>query len=90
MDGRLSKSAAFRRNPREYKAFPNEKGQPGRVGLVVLVEGKEIEPYIIIVTDANEVLKPIHDRMPVILDPDQYDAWLDPENRDLQRLKKML
>jgi len=43
-EGRLSKSAAFRRNPREYKAFGNEKGQPGRVGLGVLVEAAGIEP----------------------------------------------
>ncbi len=43
-EGRLSKSAAFRRNPREYKAFRNEKGQPVRVGLVVLVEAAGIEP----------------------------------------------
>jgi hypothetical protein len=39
VDGRLSKSAAFRGNPQEYKAFRHEKGQPGGVGLVVLVEG---------------------------------------------------
>ena len=29
---------------------------------------------------ANTVMAPIHDRMPVILQPDQYDAWLDPSN----------
>ena len=34
---RLLKSAAFRRNRREYKASCYEKGQHGRVGLVVLV-----------------------------------------------------
>ena len=41
-EGRLSKSAVFRRSPREYKAFGNEKGQPLRVGLVVLVEAAGI------------------------------------------------
>jgi len=30
--------------PQEYKAFRNEKGQPFRVGLVVLVEAAGIEP----------------------------------------------
>ena len=53
-------------------------------------EGKEIESCTIIVTDANEVLKPIHDRMPVILDPDQYDTWLDPSIRDADALKSLL
>ena len=28
-------------------------------------------------TDANELTKDIHGRMPVILDPADYDAWLD-------------
>ena len=34
----------------------------------------------IITTDANEILKPIHNRMPVILDPQDYAAWLDPSS----------
>jgi putative SOS response-associated peptidase YedK len=40
-------------------------------------EGEKIESCTIIVTAANEQLEPIHDRMPVILEPDQFDAWLD-------------
>jgi len=43
-EGRLLKSAAFRRNPQEHKAFRNEKGQPAWVGLVLLVEAAGIEP----------------------------------------------
>jgi putative SOS response-associated peptidase YedK len=35
-----------------------------------------IKSLTIIVTDANELLKPIHDRMPVILDSEQHDLWL--------------
>jgi len=53
-------------------------------------EGKAIESCTIIVTDANEVLKSIHDRMPVILDPGDYDTWLDPDNRDVDRLRSLL
>jgi putative SOS response-associated peptidase YedK len=30
----------------------------------------------ILTTDANELVKPIHERMPVILDPKDHDAWL--------------
>ncbi len=33
---------------------------------------------VIITTDANELLAPIHNRMPVILDPDDEALWLDP------------
>jgi putative SOS response-associated peptidase YedK len=33
----------------------------------------------IVTTTANATMAPIHDRMPVILDPRDFDAWLDPE-----------
>lgn len=52
--------------------------------------GKAIESCSIIVTDANERIRPIHDRMPVILDPDQFNDWLDPDNSDVNALQDML
>jgi putative SOS response-associated peptidase YedK len=39
--------------------------------------GDEIESFTIIVTQANDTIRPIHDRMPVILAPDGYDLWLE-------------
>ncbi|GAB6068421.1 SOS response-associated peptidase [Methylothermus subterraneus] len=53
-------------------------------------EGEPVESCTILVTDANELLRPIHDRMPVILDPADYEVWLDPAQRDLERLKSLL
>jgi putative SOS response-associated peptidase YedK len=53
-------------------------------------QGGRIVESCTIVTDANEVLRPIHDRMPVILDPADYGAWLDPELHDPERLKPLL
>ena len=44
----------------------------------------------IITTEPNEVAAEIHNRMPVILPPDFYDAWLDPENDDQEELLSML
>lgn len=41
-----------------------------------------VQSCTIIVTDANEFMKPIHDRMPVILNPDDYGRWLDPTADD--------
>jgi putative SOS response-associated peptidase YedK len=35
----------------------------------------------IITTTANELLVPIHDRMPVILKPESYDPWLDTKTK---------
>ena len=51
----------------------------------------EWEPtFTIITTDANRTLKPIHDRMPVILDPESYDLWLDVKLGDLRELLRLL
>ena len=41
-------------------------------------DGVPIESCTIVTTDANELLRPIHERMPVILDPADYAKWLDP------------
>lgn len=38
--------------------------------------GETIETYTIVTTDANEKLAPIHHRMPVIVDPADFDRWL--------------
>jgi len=44
----------------------------------------------IITTVASESLKDIHHRMPVILRPEVYETWLDPENQDTSVLKEIL
>ncbi len=45
----------------------------------------EVLSCCIITTEANELMKPLHHRMPVILSGDAYSQWLDPNvsNRDL-------
>lgn len=50
-------------------------------------EGEGVETCSILTTDANAVLKPVHERMPVILHSDSYDLWLDEDVRkqDLRR-----
>jgi putative SOS response-associated peptidase YedK len=53
-------------------------------------DGKVTESCTIIVTNANEVIRPIHDRMPVILDPADYGIWLDPGLHDPKQLKQLL
>ncbi|HEY9698800.1 MAG TPA: SOS response-associated peptidase [Trichocoleus sp.] len=53
-------------------------------------EGDTIESCTIITTTANDVLQPIHDRMPVILQPTDYDFWLDPTVQDSDRLQSLL
>lgn len=45
---------------------------------------------VIVTTDANDALAPIHDRMPVILDEGSWDEWLDPANHDTEALRRLL
>ncbi len=52
--------------------------------------GDVIESYSIITTAPNFLLADIHDRMPAILRPDEYDLWLDPAFRDTASVSEML
>ncbi|ADE15176.1 protein of unknown function DUF159 [Nitrosococcus halophilus Nc 4] len=52
--------------------------------------GKCIDSCTIIVTDANKLIQPIHDRMPVILEPADYEAWLNPKNQAANTLTALL
>jgi len=40
--------------------------------------GDELHSFTIITAKANDLVRPIHDRMPVVLAPADYAAWLDP------------
>jgi putative SOS response-associated peptidase YedK len=40
-------------------------------------QGEIIETCTILTTEANELMRPLHDRMPVMLDAEGEDAWLD-------------
>jgi putative SOS response-associated peptidase YedK len=53
-------------------------------------EKEKIVSCTILTTEANEVLKPIHDRMPVVLDKKYYDLWLNPQVQKLESLKEVL
>lgn len=52
--------------------------------------GEDLFTYTIITTEANALLQPLHERMPVILNPEEYESWLDPLNSDTELLKNML
>jgi len=52
-------------------------------------DGRAVETCTVVTTDASELLRPIHHRMPVILAPDAHGPWLDPES-DEDRLRALL
>ncbi|MEO0801867.1 MAG: SOS response-associated peptidase [Cyanobacteria bacterium J06642_2] len=52
--------------------------------------GDELESCTILTTTANAAMKPIHNRMPIILVPRDYDAWLLTDERDVNELRSLL
>ena len=81
----------------EWKAIGTRK-QPYRVvlgnrGLFAFAgiweESSENERhFVILTTAADRVIRPIHDRMPVILTRSDLEAWLDPRQRDIERFTR--
>jgi putative SOS response-associated peptidase YedK len=52
--------------------------------------GSEVRSATIITTDANDVVAPLHNRMPVILHPEDYELWLDPDFDEKEPLSTLL
>lgn len=52
-------------------------------------QGQPLHTCAIVTTAANELLRPIHDRMPVILGRSDREAWLDP-TRSPEQLRPLL
>ena len=86
----------WRRSGKARQPF-NVRRKDGRVfgvaGLWERLESHGLTPLgscLVLTTAANGVVNPIHDRMPVILDPASYESWLDARPRDPAELVKGL
>ena len=88
----------------EWKRLPGGGKQPMHIGLKSQrpfafaglwerwrnPEGAEIRTCTIITGPANELVRPIHDRMPVILHPEDFKRWIDPAEREAADLLPIL
>lgn len=88
----------------EWKAGLEKRKQPFNIGLendglFALAgiwdrwtdsSGHAIESCSILTTEANALIADIHNRMPVILKPEDYDLWLDPGVTDPGRVMGLL
>lgn len=52
--------------------------------------GEVIDSCTLLTTDANELMRPVHNRMPVILNPKDYERWLDSELKEPEQLQPLL
>jgi putative SOS response-associated peptidase YedK len=53
-------------------------------------EAETIETCTILTTSANELVRPLHDRMPVMLAPDDFGPWLDPTVTEPELVQPLL
>jgi putative SOS response-associated peptidase YedK len=84
------KTVAGRKQP--YYVRPADSDLFAFAGLTERWNGPEgpVHSCAIITTDANERMREIHNRMPVILAPEDHAAWLDPGNQATTQLKALL
>ena len=52
-------------------------------------DGTLLDTFAILTTTANKLVAPIHNRMPVILAPDEYPTWLNKHLTDPEQLKPL-
>jgi putative SOS response-associated peptidase YedK len=53
-------------------------------------DGKRVESFTIITTEPNELVRPVHNRMPVILRPEDEEQWLDASRIPFVKAKLLL
>lgn len=74
-----------------YYVHRKDDGLLAFAGLWEYWEGEHIiNSCTIITTEANSLIQSIHDRMPVIIEQNNYDKWLNPHNTDMNQLVKLL
>jgi putative SOS response-associated peptidase YedK len=72
--------------PRDASGAPASSGQSRRS----LQAETVLSTCTIITTSANDLLRSIHDRMPVVLPPERWEEWLDPMNDDVEALRGLM
>lgn len=65
-------------------------GFAGLYEIWISPDGSPVQSCTIITTTPNDLISPIHDRMPVILHKDQELRWMDPSNEDQKGLLNLL
>jgi putative SOS response-associated peptidase YedK len=53
-------------------------------------DGKRVESFTIITTEPNELVRPVHNPMPVILRPEDEEPWLDSSRTPFAKAKSVL
>ncbi|MEW2358375.1 SOS response-associated peptidase [Spirillospora sp. NPDC029432] len=84
-----------KRKPQKQPFYihPNDGAVMAMAGLYELwkdPEGEWVWTCTVITTDAPDDLGRIHDRMPMVVERERWDAWLDPELTDTEQVRGLL
>jgi putative SOS response-associated peptidase YedK len=84
------KAVAGKKQP--YYIRPKDDDLFGLAGITELWNGPDgpLHTVCLITTEPNELMREIHDRMPLIVPRADYGAWLDPGNQDAAKLKRLI
>jgi putative SOS response-associated peptidase YedK len=84
------KTIAGKKQP--YYIRPKGAELLGLAGITEQWKGPDgpVRTVCLITTEPNELMRNIHDRMPVIIPRDSYGIWLDPMNEDTTQLKALI
>ena len=88
----------------EWQEVPGERKQPWYIRLKygeplamgglweswTSPEGEIVRTFCVMTTGPNEIMKPIHDRMPVIIGAVDWAIWLDPQHNDAELVSNLL
>jgi putative SOS response-associated peptidase YedK len=90
----------WRRPPKEsgvgsqaYWIRPKNGGVIAFAGLMETwssADGSEVDTAAIMTTSANHAIHPIHDRMPVVVQPEDFDRWLDCKTQEPREVSDLL
>jgi putative SOS response-associated peptidase YedK len=86
----------------EWKQVPGAAKQPMHIGMAdgepfalagmterwLSPEGEVLDTCAIVTTEANSLLAPLHDRMPLVIAPEDYSRWLDNAEDDVADLQR--
>ena len=71
VEGKKQKDRYLLREPKEKMLY-----MAGMINTFAHADGRRYDAFCVLTTAANESVSPIHDRMPVILHPEEREAWL--------------
>lgn len=83
-DGKALRPFLIRRQDRQ------PLGMAGLYETWIGPDGEEVDTACVLTTSANGVMSAVHDRMPVLLEREQFDLWLSPDERDTPEAAQMM